>query len=77
MATRAGYYPVAEVAEVMRTDVAGMLRELLWAGVKVHQQESGGWSISRSGLVRFAQVNFPQGGRARAAFLERVYKAIG
>ena len=75
MATRAGYYPVAVVAEAMRIDVASMLRELQLAGVKLHQGGGGWWmpiSISRSGLVRFAQVNYPQGGRARAAFLDRV-----
>ena len=75
MAIKAGYYPVAVVAEVMRTDVDDMVRDLLRAGVKVHG-DAGGTAISWSGLTRYAQVNFPLGWRSRERFLERVKAAM-
>ena len=75
MATRAGYYPLAVVAEVMKIGLDEAYDEMLLAGVKVHDAGAT-MSISRSGLARYARVNYPQGGRAREAFIERVNKAM-
>lgn len=64
-------YPLANVAVAMRMSEAAAASEVDLCGVKVHTR-AGARSISRAGLLRLAQVNFPQAGRARAAFIDRV-----
>jgi len=64
-------YPMARVAAGLRSSEAEAEAEAALCGAKVHTR-SGVRSISRAGLLRLAQVCFPQAGRAREAFLERV-----